>query len=95
MAVKLNLSDPAILQYPAATPPPGVTPNFTHPDSKGPELVVGGGVLLAIMMISITIRVYTKLHIINKFSWDDLTIFLSALGSIALYGACIWRGSTP
>lgn len=56
---------------PAATPPPGVTPNFLDPYSKGPLLVGVGSVLLFLMLLSFGARIFTKYHIIMKRSWDD------------------------
>ena len=44
-------------------------------------------------MVFVAIRVYTKLAIIRKVSWDDLTISFSALGAIALYVLFLWRKS--
>lgn len=44
-------------------------------------------------MVFLAIRVYTKLAIIRKVSWDDLTISFSALGAITLYVLFLWRKS--
>lgn len=89
------LDDPAVLQLPALTPPPGIYPNFTNPKSRGPVLVITNGMLLAFMAIFIAIRAYTKLAIVRKVSWDDLTVSLSALGAVALYVLYVWRKSFP
>ena len=83
------LEDPASLQQPAIAPPPGVTPNFAHPEDKGPTLVIVATVLLALVIIALANRAYTKLYIIRKSSWDDLTMSLSALGVITIYIICI------
>ena len=87
------LENPAVLQLPALTPPQGTAPNFTHPRNRGPVLVIVNGILLGLMMVFLTIRVYTKLAIIRKVSWDDLTISFSALGAITLYDLFLWRKS--
>lgn len=84
-----TLEDPAFLQLPALPPPPGVIPNFTNPETQGPRLVVVGAVLLTFVLIALVNRVYTKLGILKKVSWDDLTIILSAVGAIASYGLCV------
>ena len=89
------LDDPTLLQLPALTPPPGVIPNFAHPMDRGPVLTIVNGILLALMMIFIALRVYTKLAIVRKISWDDLTVSLSALGSIFLYILFVWRTTLP
>lgn len=85
------LEDPAVFQSPGLTPPPGTTPNFTHPTDRGPVLIVVNGILLALMMVFIAIRSYTKLAIVRKVSWDDLSVCLSALGGITLYLLFVWR----
>ena len=85
------LANPEILsQYPAGVPPPGVIPNYAHPENRGPALVAVGGVMLVLMMGFLMNRLYTKARIVRKFSWDDLTVSLSALGAIALYIMCCW-----
>ena len=83
--------DPASLQLPALQPPPGVVPNFTDPKNKGPTLIIVGAILLAIVVILLANRAYTKIHIVRRASWDDLTAFLSALGAIAWYTICVLR----
>lgn len=83
------LEDPAFLQLPALPPPPGVIANFTNPKTQGPRLVVVGAVLLTFVLIALVNRAYTKLCIVRKVFWDDLTIFLSAVGAIASYGLCV------
>ena len=89
----LSLEDPAVFHLPGLPPPPGITANFTHPRNRGPVLIIVNGTLLGLMMIFIAIRVYTKLAIIRKVSWDDLTISFSALGAITLYILFVWRKS--
>ena len=89
------LQDPAFLQLPALTPPPGVESNFQNPEDKGPTLVIVGGILLALVVISLLNRAYTKLCIIQKVSWDDLTISLSAVGAIIWYTVCTLRKESP
>ena len=85
------LADPEILsQIPGGTPPAGLVPNFAHPANQGPTLIAVGGVMIALMMGFLMNRLYTKARIVRKFSWDDLTVSLSALGAIALYTMCCW-----
>ena len=86
------LADPdALRQYPAAVPPTGVTPNFAHPESRGSRLVIVGGLMVALMTLFLASRVYTKAKIIRRFSWDDLTVSLAALGGIAVFISYCWR----
>lgn len=61
----------AYANMPALTPPPGVTPNFTNPESQSFRFVVSGAVLLGIMAIFLCSRFYTKCFIRRKATWDD------------------------
>ena len=88
------LQDPAVLHLPALPPPPGVILNFTNPKNQGPKLIVVGAILLTLVVIALVNRAYTKLYIVRKTSWDDLTICLSAIGAIVSYVACILRNVT-
>ena len=89
------LSDPAVLGLPALAPPAGVVPNFTNPESKGPIFVIVGTILLVLMVVFLSNRIYTKSFIVRKLSWDDLAVSLSALGAVALYVMCIWGIISP
>ena len=84
------LQDPAIFELPALPPPPGVIPDFTNPESNGESLIITGAILLTFVIVAVASRAYTKLCIIQKMSWDDLTLYLSAIGAIASYGVCVW-----
>ena len=85
------LEDPAFLSQPALPPPPGVIPNFKNPEYHGPTLVIVGAVLLALVVLALANRAYTKIWIVRKASWDDLTVSLAALGAVAWYTLCILR----
>lgn len=80
-----------LLQIPALSPPQGIIPNFAHPDNRGAILVIVNGVLLVLMAPFVAIRAYTKIAIVRKASWDDLTIALAFLGVLALYVLYSWR----
>ena len=87
--------DPAVLQLPALEPPPGMAPNFTNAENRGAVLIIVNGILLAVMAIFMVIRVYAKSVIIQKLSWDDLTVSFSAFGAFALYGFLVWGKLAP
>ncbi|KAL8762522.1 MAG: hypothetical protein Q9184_001482 [Pyrenodesmia sp. 2 TL-2023] len=64
--------DPAKLEgVPAAKPPPGVVPNYVDPQSSGPRLIAVGCILVALMLLFVATRIYTKAKIVKKFSPDD------------------------
>ena len=65
-------TDPAVLAVtPAGKPPPGVIPNFTNPPSNGHILIEVGSVLVALMLVFVGVRMYTKLKIVGKTTPDD------------------------
>lgn len=61
-----------------------------NPEEKWSTLVIVGAILLAFLLIALANRVYTKLCIVQKVSWDDLTIALLAVGAIVWYTVCAW-----
>jgi hypothetical protein len=52
-------------------PPPGVTPNFTNPDSIGYQLIVVNVLLPAITIPLCALRLYTKRYILKTVHLDD------------------------
>lgn len=56
---------------PGLEPPLGVQPNFINPEGRGYVILVVGSVLLTLMIIFYTVRMYTKLFLIRKLTWDD------------------------
>ena len=69
-----NLSDipPSVLDtLPALQPPAGVQSNFVNPEDRGHVCTAITSVLFAFMLCLYANRVYTKLVIIRKVSWDD------------------------
>jgi hypothetical protein len=68
----INSIPPALLAtLPAAPPPPGIVPNFEHPPSRSNLLLGLTSVFLALAVISYSIRMYTKIKIFRKLTWDD------------------------
>ena len=59
------------LRFPA---PPGVTPNYTNPDSIGNEIVVESMTLIAFATVFVALRMFMKLRVIKKHGWDDCKI---------------------
>lgn len=56
---------------PVSPPPPGVTPNFIDPTSYANALIVVNVVFLVIMLITLTIRIFTKGMLLHSLGWDD------------------------
>lgn len=56
---------------PASPPPPGVTPNFDHPDSIVDSFMATNAACLAIAVLFLALRLYTRIFIVNSLGWDD------------------------
>lgn len=64
-----------------AGPPPGVTPNFINPPSRGHEMV-GVSISMIILTLAATFcRIYTRTFITKVFDWTDYL----AIGAAVCY----------
>lgn len=80
--------DPGYLDStPARPPPPGRTSNFTDPESRCYQLIIPIAVFTALIVILVSLRIYSRLRITRSFGADDwlciaatiLTLSYSAL----------------
>ncbi|CAD6591540.1 MAG: hypothetical protein ASARMPREDX12_005214 [Alectoria sarmentosa] len=78
----------SLADIPAAPPPPGVIPNYVNPYSEGPVLIIVGSIFVAIMLLFVSVRIYTKVKIVGKSSPDDYTCVIAAVRN-ALQGCRI------
>lgn len=69
--------------FPAGIPPAGVEPNFINPPSYDVDLIVLNAVLLPLMWIVVSMRLYAKGRILRTMGWDDYTCLMAALGCTA------------
>ncbi|KAF2475219.1 uncharacterized protein BDR25DRAFT_340071 [Lindgomyces ingoldianus] len=87
-------ASPEMLQYlsntPAIPPPVGVQPNFIDPESRKLTQVVTTSVILGFMVIFFINRIYTKLFLMKRLTWDDATIVLAWFSCVAYYIGCTW-----
>lgn len=67
MSASLNPLD----QYPAATPPTGVTLNFFDPPSKGREIEILDGVFTGLMVLAVLVRFFVRARLTKQWGWDD------------------------
>ena len=58
-------------EIPALQPPPGVTPNFVNPPTIAPALVTVNAVFLALMIVAVSIRIFSKGVLLRSLGWDD------------------------
>ena len=56
---------------PLIPPPPGVTSNFTNPPDHGRLEIVMTSLLLGVTTCFLLSRVYMKVYIVKKYTWDD------------------------
>lgn len=68
----INSIPPALLgTIPAAPPPQGITPDFVDPPSRSNLLLGLTSTFLGLAVISYVIRMYAKITIFRKVTWDD------------------------
>lgn len=67
----LDIDLSALGEFPALIPPPGVQPNFVNPFSRGPDVVIASSICLALMLVMVIVRFFTKLYIKHRWGWDD------------------------
>ncbi|KAI9656910.1 MAG: hypothetical protein M1821_003549 [Bathelium mastoideum] len=80
-----NLPPDLLRKIPAGQPPSGVEPNFSHPPTLVPVVLGVSSTFLAIAFLCFALRIYTKLLIVKKWKWDDLSCSLGFSYSIVHY----------
>ncbi|KAE8365929.1 hypothetical protein BDV27DRAFT_156360 [Aspergillus caelatus] len=71
-------------------PPPGVTPDFDYSNPKNfkKEMIIFGiGLFLSTILLAM--RVFTRAVLLSKFGWDDVSIIIAWVLSLATQIACI------
>lgn len=56
---------------PALAPPAGVLSNFDNPKTLAPSLVAINVTFITLMLIAVTIRIYSRGFIVHALGWDD------------------------
>ncbi|KAF2230323.1 hypothetical protein EV356DRAFT_536477 [Viridothelium virens] len=82
----------ALLNGPAATPPPGVQPNFEHPKNLWTTGTVVEILMLSLATIHIMMRLYTRRFIVGQIALEDYAIFCG-WGIFCGYFAVGWRAT--
>lgn len=65
----LNMS--FLSHIPALAPPPGETSNFVNPECQRVPLVVLNSVFVGLMIIFVSVRLYTKGFVTRSLGWED------------------------
>ena len=60
-----------LANLPAASPPPGVRPNFEDPPSYKPSIIALEAVFMTLMGLAVAIRIFVRTRITKAWGWDD------------------------
>jgi hypothetical protein len=61
-------------------------PNYDHPVTRGPALLILNSVLIGLVTITVGLRLYTRIWIKRWFGIDDVFIILALVSSGIPYG---------
>lgn len=80
-----------LAKTPAGKPPPGVVPNFIDPPSRAPRATAAIVVLLTVMVVILSMRMYSKSRFSRNLGMDDwmalaagVSVFLDSAPGFAL-----------
>ena len=63
--------DDFFANLPALAPPSGVLSNFDNPETLAPSLVAVNVTFLSLMLVAVTIRLYSRGFVVHALGWDD------------------------
>ncbi|KAH8704331.1 hypothetical protein GQ44DRAFT_732480 [Phaeosphaeriaceae sp. PMI808] len=66
----------------ASLPPPGVIPDFEHPESCAYKLIIANSVLFPLATLVVILRIYTRVILVRYMGSDDYAIILAWVLSI-------------
>jgi hypothetical protein len=66
-----QLTPEMLMHIPVTPPPPGVTSNFINPQSRAKQTQITIGVMLALMIPPLIMRIYTRSRKQKIFGMDD------------------------
>lgn len=52
-------------------PPPGVIPDFEHPESRGYQIILANAILFPLVTLFVVLRIYTRAIIVRNVGSDD------------------------
>lgn len=61
----------ALLNGPAATPSPGILPNFDNPPNLNISIHLSAAICIPLASLAVLIRLYTKCFILRSIGYDD------------------------
>ncbi|KAJ4993292.1 hypothetical protein SVAN01_01267 [Stagonosporopsis vannaccii] len=78
-----------LAKTPVMTPPAGITPNFVDPPTRAALQIWTISVFFAIAVIIYANRLYVKAKMMKSWSWDDVTLAITAMLAIAQYSLMV------
>lgn len=94
ISTDLSKLPPEVLQQlsnmPSIPPPPGVIPNFQNPETSKNTQIISTGFILGLVVIFFFNRAYAKVFLMRKLTWDDATLLIAFICSLAYFSACTW-----
>ncbi|KAI3401820.1 hypothetical protein diail_8198 [Diaporthe ilicicola] len=82
--LNMSLYDPSM--FPALAPPPGVLPNFNNPATRAPAARIVICITLSVMILFVSLRIYTKIFVTRLFGVDDCKRFFLFIRSLPYIG---------
>ena len=70
-SILTELTPEQLSSTPVESPPDGVQPNYGDAENNNTPMYVVCSVFLAIMLCFYVNRIYTKIYIVQRYSWDD------------------------
>ncbi|KAL8871899.1 MAG: hypothetical protein Q9174_002368 [Haloplaca sp. 1 TL-2023] len=80
-----QLSHSVLASLPAASPPPGVLPDFNGHGPLAYTITVVASVFIGLMFVFLGIRTYAKVKIHRAWSWDDVTCAIGVISTVAYW----------
>lgn len=71
MDLSLYPANVDLTQIPALNPPSGITPDFVDPATRANLTLISCAGIVAVMLLFVMLRIYTKVYVIQTTGWDD------------------------
>ncbi|KAF2687354.1 hypothetical protein K458DRAFT_429292 [Lentithecium fluviatile CBS 122367] len=78
-----------LANMPGMPPPSGVKSNFVNPETQAPQCIAIVSIFLGIMIITLAMRLYTRIYVVKRTGWDDWTALLAGVSGASVTGVVI------
>lgn len=72
-------------KIPALSPPPGIVSNFVNPVNRANITIIPCAGIVAVMILFVFLRMYTKMYITHSIGWDDCKSASSSAVTLPTY----------